>query len=363
MDVSIPGERITNIDKLLRDRDINYQVTGEQSKKVRCPTPVLRPTNVFSSNRAMDWKDFHSLTVIYNAMETLEAKYPSICTVSNIGKSVEGRDIKMLRITNSDTRNKAVWLDGGIHAREWIAVSVVAYIAHQFATNYSALPEYVTNKDWYFVPVVNPDGYHYTHTSDRLWRKNRARVENTPCGVDLNRNFGYGWGKTKNDAYEDPNHINYQGSEAFSEPETKAIREVILNSNIRFKIFLTFHAYSEVISFPWCNSTEPCPDYVDLLEGATVMAKAVYDTHKRVYKVGNFRNIMYYATGTSIDWSYGSAKIPFSYLFELRSKHHKFLLSKEEILPCCEEALSGVKALAKFVEQKKQYFSHSRLKM
>lgn len=62
---------------------------------------------------------------------------------------------------------------------------------------------------------------------------------------------------------------------------------------------------------------------------------------------------MYYASGTSIDWSYGTARIPFSYLIELRSKQDRFLLPRDEILDCCKEILSGVKTLIEFVDQKK----------
>lgn len=49
--------------------------------------------------------------------------------------------------------------------------------------------------DWYFLPVMNPDGYAYTHNGDRLWRKNKRRHTNRFCtGVDLNRNYGHKWG-------------------------------------------------------------------------------------------------------------------------------------------------------------------------
>lgn len=39
------------------------------------------------------------------------------------------------------------------------------------------------------VPVLNPDGYEFTHTKDRMWRKNRAHHEGECVGIDLNRNF------------------------------------------------------------------------------------------------------------------------------------------------------------------------------
>ncbi|XP_045774591.1 carboxypeptidase B-like [Maniola jurtina] len=362
MEVIIDGCRVTQIQKLLRDRDIAFEVADSNRSCNKSPTritphsssivpPGPRPRSPRSS---IDWKDYYPLKNIYYFMDSLEVRYPSTCTVSTIGQTVEGRDIKMLKISNSSAGNTGVWIDGGIHAREWISTSVVTYIADQLAKNMDNLPEYITNKDWYFLPVVNPDGYFYSHTSDRMWRKNRARIENTVYGVDLNRNFGYRWLLRDNECHgDDPSHINYRGVEPFSEPETAAIKDLILYSGVPFKIFLTLHAYSEVISFPWCFTSEPCADYVNLLEGATAMAKGIYDVNGRMYKVGNFKDIMYSATGTSIDWSYGSARIPFSYLIELRSKQYKFLLPKEEILDCCKEILGGVKALAQFVDKKK----------
>lgn len=71
-----------------------------------------------------------------------------------------------------------------------------------------------------------------------------------------------------------------------------------------------------------------------------------------MYKVGNFKDLMYAAAGTSIDWSYGTARIPFSYLIELRSREHKFVLPRDEILDCCKEVFNGVRALADFVDKK-----------
>jgi murein tripeptide amidase MpaA len=44
------------------------------------------------------------------------------------------------------------------------------------------------------MPVVNPDGYEYTHSVDRMWRKNRNPSAFSGCvGVDLNRNYDHAW--------------------------------------------------------------------------------------------------------------------------------------------------------------------------
>ncbi|KAJ8715139.1 hypothetical protein PYW08_005120 [Mythimna loreyi] len=362
MELLVEGLRALQVEKLFKERNISYEVKlsdsasfpGNPALDRRSTARPISSGRVRSpiKQRELDWKDFYPLHVIYQFMSVLETTYPSTCTVSVIGKTAEGRDIRMLKISNSDADNTGVWVDGATHAREWISTSVVTYIADHLARNFTNMSANFTNKDWYFVPVVNPDGYSYTHTTDRLWRKNRARFGNCITGVDINRNFGFYWGRGGTDHMSsDPNHINYRGVEAFSERETTAIKDIILYSGTPFKIFLTFHAYSEAIAFPWCHTAEPCPDYVNLLEGGTAMAKAIFETSGRMYKVGNFKDIMYYASGTSIDWSYGTARIPYSYLVELRSKQDKFLLHKDEIQVCCKEILSGVKALVEFADK------------
>lgn len=100
-------------------------------------------------------------------------------------------------------------------SREWISPAVVTFIIDTYAEDWSEQGEDIQNIDWYFLPVMNPDGYEYTHTTDRLWRKNRRR--NTFCtGVDLNRNYGYKWGGQG--ASRQPCAETFAGSGAFSEP-------------------------------------------------------------------------------------------------------------------------------------------------
>lgn len=54
----------------------------------------------------------------------------------------------MIKISNSETTNSCVWIDAGIHAREWIAPAVATYIANHIVNNFDTLPTSVTNKDW-----------------------------------------------------------------------------------------------------------------------------------------------------------------------------------------------------------------------
>ena len=114
------------------------------------------------------------------------------------------------------SNRRSVWLDGGIHAREWISTATVLYTIARLINGTLArdidVRKLIDTYDFYFMPVVNPDGYVYTHDDmnqtweteeqqelQRMWRKNRSpngnlyREYSNCIGVDLNRNFGYHW--------------------------------------------------------------------------------------------------------------------------------------------------------------------------
>ncbi|GBN59289.1 Carboxypeptidase B [Araneus ventricosus] len=114
-----------------------------------------------------------------------------------MGDTFEGNIIYLLKISSggNDTR-PAVWIDAGIHSREWIAPATALFIINHLLLNYGN-DDYITDlvdHDWYIMPLVNPDGYLHTWNWNRLWRKNRALATGFPgvfiCrGTDPNRNF------------------------------------------------------------------------------------------------------------------------------------------------------------------------------
>ncbi|CAG7718061.1 unnamed protein product, partial [Allacma fusca] len=61
-----------------------------------------------------------------------------------------------------------------IHAREWIAPATVTYIANEIIQANLKSEYWASMFDWYISPVINPDGYEYSHTNDRFWRKTRS---------------------------------------------------------------------------------------------------------------------------------------------------------------------------------------------
>lgn len=61
-------------------------------------------------------------------------KYSDRVELEMIGKSTEKRAINLMKIGFKNTtkaKKKIVWIDAGIHAREWIAPSSALYIANQ----------------------------------------------------------------------------------------------------------------------------------------------------------------------------------------------------------------------------------------
>ena len=65
-------------------------------------------------------------------------------------------------------------LSPGVHAREWIAPAIVTYMINSFTDDlHDTVTELIDGLDWYFLPSLNPDGYAYSQSDDRLWRKTR----------------------------------------------------------------------------------------------------------------------------------------------------------------------------------------------
>merc|ERR1719232_2587492 len=100
------------------------------------------------------------------------------------------------------------------------------------------------------MPSMNPDGYEYSRTTDRMWRKTRSVNPGYACkGTDPNRNWGYNWGLVG--ASSNPCDDRYRGTSAFSEPETSAVGSFIFKRRKEIQLYLTFHSYGQMILYPW----------------------------------------------------------------------------------------------------------------
>ncbi|XP_012340528.1 carboxypeptidase B-like isoform X2 [Apis florea] len=344
VDVMIRSEEIARVSRYLKQKDLNYRIVIEDLQKaIDEENPSLSEQEVEElqgrKGHRMEWTSYHRLEDIHGYLDYLADTFPDVCSVVTIGHSVEGRPLKVIRISNGKSNSPALWIDGGIHAREWISPASVTYVINHLVENSETL-----EADYYILPVVNPDGYEYTFTKDRLWRKNRKRSVGSLCtGVDLNRNFGYRWGGLGTS--KDPCREIYGGSGPFSEPETNAIRYFFEASAANFKAYLTFHSYGQYILYPWGYDKRVPPDYADLdrvgRQVSTAMKKA--DGAKSAYTVGNSATTLYAASGGSDDWAKAILKMKYTYTIELRDTgKYGFVLPARYIVPTAKEALAAV---------------------
>ena len=77
----------------------------------------------------------------------------------SIGRSYEGRNLHLLKITNNNRRvKKSIWIDGGIHAREWASPSSVTYMMQELLENSAQYQNILDEYELYILPLANPDG-------------------------------------------------------------------------------------------------------------------------------------------------------------------------------------------------------------
>jgi len=275
---------------------------------------------------------------------------PNICRVYSVGNSAEGRPINVFHISRAGTGRKAYWVDATIHAREWIATATALKLIDHFAMNRDATATRLTaSYDWYFMPVMNPDGYRYTHTNDRLWRKNRRQNPGSVCfGTDLNRNFNFRWG---NDGVShSPCAETFCGATAGSEPETIAVQNELRRVGPTLLASVTMHAYGNMWMHPWGNTVnyagqtcELASDNTELMRVSTAAANAIQSTYNTNWARGNSCVVIYATTGGTDDYAKGVAGVKYAFCPELRGNN--FVIAATNIEPSFREIFNGINAM------------------
>ncbi|CAL2030126.1 unnamed protein product [Caenorhabditis brenneri] len=360
VDLTVAPSDAPRFVKDLESKNINYIVAvNDLSKAIeneRGSDAFYNPVAGFAYDK------YNSLDEIHSEMKRLKKEYPTMITLIDIGQSHENRTLLVMKITGK--RNPlgskiSMWIDGGIHAREWISPATAMYIAHELILGYendATVAKLMDHIDFYILPVMNPDGYEYSREKNRMWRKNRSPAKchrqtfSTVCcsGVDLNRNFDWFWASTGSSS--DPCHDTYHGSSAFSEPESQAVRD-FLEQNTP-EAFISLHSYSQMWLIPYGHRKQSYPqDYHTGLRPLALRAtKALYELYGTKYQVGTGADLMYEASGGSHDWAKGQLKVPYAYLIELRPKNtmmgHGFLLPEREIVPTGLETFESIKVVA-----------------
>lgn len=218
---------------------------------------------------------YYSFAEMEAAMNTLVATYPAIASKTSIGKTFGNRDIWLIKISDAvatDENNEPEVLYLGLqHAREAITGASMIFFMQYLCENYASdtrVKNLVDNREIYIIPCFNPDGWEYNRTTTGAgggWRKNRSKVDssksgqnwNYTYGVDLNRNWGVDWancsapilGSASSCGTSTPSGDTYWGKNAFSEKETKAVKDFVESHHV--VAGFDQHAYGPYYSLPF----------------------------------------------------------------------------------------------------------------
>ncbi|XP_061571612.1 carboxypeptidase O [Cololabis saira] len=318
---------------------------------------VLLLAAAATSERLDYYYKYHPMEEISRWMSQMQTDHPDVVTLVDYGQTYEKRTISLMKIgLKTDAKKKAVWMDCGIHAREWIAPAFCQYFVKEILQTYKTDPKMelmMKNMDFYVTPVLNIDGYIYSwkDATTRLWRKNRSPGPSAGCyGVDLNRNFDANWatvGVSSNCSSE-----IYCGTRPISEPEAQAVTYFLGSRAEDFLCFLTIHSYGQLLLVPYGNPNFTAPNYDELMEVGRGAAAAILKVHGRNYTVGTSPDVLYANSGSSRDWARQQG-IPLTYTFELRDNGtFGFKLPEDQIQPTCEEAYSGALHIISYAHDK-----------
>lgn len=283
-----------------------------------------------------DYADFNGIVAHLNS---LAAARPDLATVVSLGNSVQSRPIWMIHVHGpaAPSNRPAVLYHGCQHAREWVTPTMPLYLADRFINDYDSDPAIRALLDqvsFYLIPVVNPDGYVYSWTTNRMWRKNRRDNGNGTFGVDLNRNWGYQWGGEGSSA--STSSETYRGPAPFSEPETQAMRNY-MQAHPEIVAHIDYHSYSQLILTPWAYTNVLPPDAALFQEVGAAMQSLINGVFGTRYAYGPTYDTIYPAAGAASDWTYGDQGVN-GVSFELRDVgQFGFLLPADQILPTCQE--------------------------
>lgn len=267
-------------------------------------------------------KAFRDYKQVEATIQNLVKSNRSIASHVLVGKSIEGRNISGIRLSSRpqmDSLPTAIFM-GCHHAREHLSVEMPLKLAEYLVKEYSKdarIKKLLSTTEVYIIPMVNPDGAEYDIStgSYKYWRKNRRKNANSTFGVDLNRNYGGKpgmWGGPGSSG--DPKSDTYRGTEAFSEPETQAIRDFV-TARKKTTVLLTYHTFSELILWPYGHTNDPIPDAKDRAVFETMGKKMSTWNHYTPQKSSQ----LYLASGDTTDWAYSMKKI-FAFTFELSPK-------------------------------------------
>lgn len=298
--------------------------------------PIKSPFISDNSSVLPNWTDgeYHEYYETMDLLNEFQIKYPNLVNVFSIGKSVLGKELWCIRITNENNEQEkfSCLIDGCIHGCEWEAGEACLYLAEYLLINSdhnSTVSKILNNSEIYLIPLLNPDG----RQIDYRFNEN---------GIDLNRNFDIDFGRIRGHAIplgklfgiikipylrfdrlhkifpKIPLFLTNSGRRPFSEPETQALRDFMYELDGKdFSFYVACHTAVHNFASPWGAFKPP----FDLSNQEEKIHGAV---RKWVDDYTEYENapMGYFASGTASDWCFKEFRIP-SFTFEILSTDYE----------------------------------------
>ncbi|XP_014234439.1 carboxypeptidase B-like [Trichogramma pretiosum] len=349
VELYVAGDKVNKFKGTLKKNHLTYKIDIENvAETIKKSNDENHKRHRRTRRDVHNFEHFPKYDEITAYLKQIHKEHPSFTKIERIGGSYENRDIFAIKFSKRDRNVKKpiLLIDAGIHAREWISVTTALYAIDQLTKH----PNFLNNMDVYVIPLLNPDGYEFSHGSDkaRMWRKSRSEIKRWGCtGVDLNRNFGFHWNTVG--ASKVPCSPIYAGPHAFSEPESRALRDFMLRLRGRIKVYLSLHCPGNLILHPWGYTYDAPKNAHDLVCLGREANNKLAKVRKSSYQVGSASKVVYLSSGSSTDWAMGEGGVEMAYTIELTEKMHGFTTPTSEIVPVGKEFFEALKVFSSHV--------------
>ncbi|KRK05935.1 carboxypeptidase B isoform X1 [Drosophila yakuba] len=308
----------------------------------------------------MNWRRYHDQADIKQFLQTLLETYEENVELIQIGVTRNKRPLEVIRVSNGNPDNWAVFVDAGLQARDWLSPAALTYaiskLTHLWGRpkgggqRQSRAERAMRRIDWYFLPLANPDGYQYSRHTDRLWTKNRGYDTASGCyGVHLDRNFDYGWdgtGSTSN-----PCKNLYRGAQSFSEPESRAVRSFLSGMREYLGAYVSLGGYGQAITYPWGDADYVTENQRDLKQTARRAVLALRRLNQAEYTSGTSYRQKLARPGNSADWVQDRIEPQLVFNMFLKDQgRYGYLLPPHYIVESGEEVFEFLRTIAQQLE-------------
>lgn len=304
------------------------------------------------STAGYNYEKYHDWDEISTWQSSIVAENPDLLSLTQIGSSYQGRPLLLLTLgKKSQTQKKAFFMDCTFHAREWISPAFCQWFVKEGVSTYGSdavMTNLLDNMDFHILTVFNVDGYAYSWSNDRMWRKTRSPNAGSSCiGTDPNRNFNAGW--CTGGASPNPCAETYCGTRFESEVESSSMADFIRSRISSIKAYVSVHSYSQMLLFPYAYTYTLPPNHAELQSLSKKAVSALQGLYNTRYTYGSSATTIYIASGGSDDWAY-DVGVKYSFTLELRDTgRYGFLLPESQIKATCEETMLAVKVIAEYV--------------